>query len=119
MTKKTTATAKAPAQPELLHFWMVAGQVNFKQADQTVAGAMINLLVSNKEPKINHVVLDNIHRRFAGRMFETHQVNPNDIVAMTILNISYCGEQTEEEMFGPKPAEEPAANEQATPHHNA
>lgn len=111
MSKKT----EAPAQPTLLHFWMVAGQVNFKDAEGQINGAVINLLVSNKEPKVTHVVLDNIHRQFARRMYETHKVNPNDITAMTILNISYCGEMTETEMFGEQPAEAP--NEQAKSAH--
>ena len=108
---KAKTEAAAPEAPAIHHWWMVVGSITFKEADPKKAGSFVqkgvtaNVLSRTPSAKFGHEPMDRVHREFARRCNVEHGVSPNDITAITLHNICYLGEMTEDEMFGPKPEE--------------
>lgn len=108
---KAKTEAAAPEAAPIYSWWMVIGSITYKAVDPKKADAFIpqgvtaNVLSRTPTPKFGHEPMDRVHREFARRCYEEHGVSPNDITAITLHNICYLGEMTEDEMFGPKPEE--------------
>lgn len=81
------------------HYYMCAVKVMYEK-NELINDWLLNILLESPNQSINRTQLAQINASVMQRLKSTHDVSPNDVVDIVVLNVFHLGHMAAKEFFG-------------------